>query len=57
METDQNPLELSSLYFQKFIEAMKFAKIDSVNFYAPATEHIKEIIRQIKNSGEAWIHI
>lgn len=48
METDQNPLELSSLYFQKFIEAMKFVKIDSVNFYAPATEHIKEIIRQIK---------
>ncbi len=48
LETGEDSLKLSSAYLEKFMEAMKFSGIDSVNFYAKATDHIKEIIRQIR---------
>ncbi len=47
-EIGVNALDLSKIFLRKYMNAMKYAKIDSVNFYAPATDHIREIIRQIR---------
>ncbi len=38
---------ISKKYTQEYFDLMKALKIDSVNFYAMATRHIPEIIRQI----------
>ncbi len=48
LETGQGPLVLSREYTQNYIDAMKYAGVDSVNYYAMATNHIKDIIKQIK---------
>ncbi len=48
-EMNVNPLELSQTFRKKYIQAMKTLKINAVNLYAPATAHIKEIVRQIKS--------
>ena len=47
-ELDMDPSILSKLYLLKYMDAMEKLGINAVNFYAPATFHINEIIRQIK---------
>ncbi len=49
MENGKDPLVLSKLFRQKYMQAMNTLRIDAVNLYAPATFHLKEIIRQIKS--------
>ena len=48
LETGQDPLALSRKYTLDYMDAMKYAGVDSVNYYAMATHHIKDIIKQIK---------
>lgn len=45
-ETGQNPLEVSRKFTQLFHEDMKTLGMGSVNIFAPASGHIKEIIDQ-----------
>ena len=47
-EKKQDPLELSKKYTKIFLEQAKLLGIDSINKYAPATEHMKEIINQVQ---------
>ena len=39
---------ISKRYTEEYADIMKTLKIDSVNFYAKATSHISEIVRQIE---------
>ena len=39
---------ISNRYSEEYMDIMKTLKIDSVNFYAKATSHISEILRQIR---------
>ncbi len=43
-----SPKELAQKFEKEYLEDMKSLKIDSVTKYARATEHIKEIIKQVK---------
>lgn len=47
---DEVPYEhISEKYTAEYFELMKTLRVDSVNFYAKATDHIDEIIRQISD--------
>lgn len=43
------PLELARKFEKKYLEDMQVLGVDNVNFYARATDHIPEIINQIKS--------
>ncbi len=47
-ETGRNPLDLAREFEKYFYEDMEALNIRSVNFYARASEHIPEIISQVK---------
>jgi cysteinyl-tRNA synthetase len=47
-EIGSSPLELARRYEEKYLQDMKVLGVENVNFYARATEHIPEIINQIK---------
>ena len=47
-ELGSSPLELARRYEEKYLDDMKILGVENVNFYARATEHIPEIIKQIK---------
>ena len=47
-ETGEDPLDLSRKFEKKYIEDMKSLGVENVNLYARATEHLGEIINQIK---------
>ncbi|MCW3975366.1 MAG: cysteine--tRNA ligase [Candidatus Bathyarchaeota archaeon] len=46
-ETNQHPLELANNFAQEFYKDLAFLGIKSINLFAKASEHIKEIIFQI----------
>ncbi len=48
LELKEDPMELSRQYTEKYMDAMKYAGINSISLYAKATTHIKDIINQIK---------
>ena len=47
-ELGSSPMELARRYEEKYLQDMKVLGVENVNFYARATEHIPEIINQIK---------
>ncbi len=47
-ETRENPLKLSERYAQAFYKDMKDLRVNSVNLFAKASDHIPEIIDQIQ---------
>ena len=47
-EIDQNPIELARRFEKKYLADMKVLGVKNVNLYARATEHVPEIINQIK---------
>ena len=47
-ELGSSPLDLARRYEEKYLQDMKVLGVENVNFYARATEHIPEIINQIK---------
>ncbi len=47
-ELGSSPLELARRYEEKYLNDMKVLGVESVTIYARATEHIPEIIKQIK---------
>ena len=47
-ELGSSPLELARRYEEKYLHDMKILGVENVNFYARATEHIPEIIKQIQ---------
>ena len=47
-ELGSSPLELARRYEEKYLHDMKVLGVENVNLYARATEHIPEIIKQIK---------
>ncbi len=51
-ETDQDWKELSLRYEKEYFKTMNLLSVDSVNLYARATEHIPEIIDQVKRLVE-----
>ncbi len=56
-ETNREPTEIATEFERYFHEDMDALEIDSVNLYARASEHIPEIINQIKrlmNKGYAY---
>jgi cysteinyl-tRNA synthetase len=57
-ETGQNWKELSQRFEKIFLENMKSLKVDSVDSYPRATDHIPEIIKQVKTlikKGNAYL--
>ena len=56
-ELNKTPLELATEYEKSYYEDMKALKINSVNKYARATDHINEIVSQVQrliNLGYAY---
>ncbi len=56
-ESNRDPLEYAKEYYEKFKEDMKALGVDSPR-YIPATEHIEQVIRQVKtliNKGHAYL--
>src|SRR5438445_11642865 len=47
-EGGENPLRLADRYARLFCKAMKDMRVDSINLYAKASDHIPEIIGQIE---------
>ena len=47
-EANKDPTKLATEFEKSFMDDMKALNIDSVSIYARATDHIKEIINQIK---------
>jgi len=47
-ETGKDPLDLARKFEKKYMEDMKSLGVENVNLYARATEHLNEIINQIK---------
>jgi cysteinyl-tRNA synthetase len=47
-ETGEDTLQLARKFEKKYIEDMKSLSVENVNLYARATEHMGEIINQIK---------
>src|SRR2546428_6923709 len=47
-EGSENPLRLADRYAQLFFKDMKDIRVDSINLYAKASDHIPEIIGQIE---------
>lgn len=43
-----SPLKLARMYEEKYLHDMRMLGVENVNFYARATEHIPEIVEQIK---------
>ncbi|MBI4120130.1 MAG: class I tRNA ligase family protein, partial [Parcubacteria group bacterium] len=57
-ETGQEPLRLAKDFENKFYEDMAALGVDSVNRYAPASEHIPEVVKQVKKliaTGHAYL--
>ena len=57
-EKNQKPMELVRNYEKEYLKDMEALSINSVNKFARATEHIKEIIKQVKtlmDRGFAYI--
>lgn len=48
LSTGKDPMDLAREFEAEYIEDMKTLGVENVNFYARATEHIKEIIVQIE---------
>ncbi len=56
-ENGEDPLELSHRFEKEYLEDMALLNVNNVNFYARATEHMDEIIKQIEdliNKGYAY---
>lgn len=56
-ENGEDPLELSHRFEKEYMDDMEKLNVTNVNFYARATEHMDEIISQIKklvNKGYAY---
>ena len=51
-EKDVLPSDLSQAYEKEYLKDMKIIGVDSVNKYARATDHIKEIISQVERLME-----
>jgi cysteinyl-tRNA synthetase len=51
-KTGEDTLQLARKFEEKYIEDMKSLGVENVNLYARATEHIGEIINQIKTLRE-----
>jgi cysteinyl-tRNA synthetase len=47
-ESNEDPLKLADRYARLFYQDMKDLKVDSINLYAKASDHIPEIIGQIE---------
>src|SRR5215468_2180786 len=47
-ETGENPLALADRYARLFYKDMKDLRVDSINLYAKASDHLPEIINQIE---------
>lgn len=47
-ELKTSPLELARRYEERYLHDMKLMGVENVNYYARATEHIPEIIKQIQ---------
>ncbi len=47
-EGSENPLRLADRYARLFYKDMKDMRVDSINLYAKASDHIPEIIGQIE---------
>lgn len=47
-ETGEDPLDLARKFEKKYLKDMKSLGVENVNLYARATEHLGEIINQIK---------
>lgn len=57
-ENNRDPLEWAKEYEEKFLQDMKDLGITSVNRYARATDHIKQVVKQVKtliNKGNAYL--
>lgn len=48
-EKGVDPLELSHKFEKEYLDDMKTLNVENVNFYARATEHMREIIAQIED--------
>ncbi|WP_455646103.1 cysteine--tRNA ligase [Methanosphaera sp.] len=48
-ENGENPLELAHRFEKEYIDDMALLNVNSVNFYARATEHMDEIIKQVQD--------
>ncbi len=56
-EENKSPKELADFFLEKYIEDMKTLGIESVSKYAPATEFIPQIVKQVvrlKEEGYAY---
>ncbi len=53
VSTGEDPIDLAREFEAKYLQDMKTLGVENVNFYARATEHIKEIIVQIETLLEA----
>ncbi|MDO8496294.1 MAG: cysteine--tRNA ligase [bacterium] len=56
-ESDREPLEYAKEYYEKFKEDMKALGVDSPR-YIPATEHIEQVVKQVKtliDKGHAYL--
>jgi len=53
ISTGKDPMDLAREFEAKYLQDMKTLGVENVNFYARATEHIKEIILQIETLLEA----
>jgi cysteinyl-tRNA synthetase len=56
-ESNRDPLEYAKEYYEKFKDDMKALGVDSPR-YIPATEHIEQVIRQVKtliDKGHAYL--
>ena len=49
IENGENPLELSHRFEKEYLDDMAQLNVNNVNFYARATEHMAEIINQVRD--------
>lgn len=57
-ENNREPLEWAKEYEEKFLKDMKDLGVDSVSRYARATDHIEQVIKQVKilvDKGHAYL--
>ncbi len=47
-ENGEDPLELSHRFEEEYLKDMELLNVNNVNFYARATEHMDEIIKQVE---------
>ena len=53
-EESKSPKEIADFYEKQFMEDIKALGIDSPDRFARATEHIKEIVKQVKTLLDKW---